>query len=669
MERIEAERKLKKIFGLEAFYDDQWQTIERILKGERVLLIEKTGFGKSLCYQFPAVVFEGITVIFSPLIALMRDQVNKLNSHGIAARCINSEQSTEENLAILQDAIKNKLKVLYIAPERQENVAWLDKVRSMQLSMVVVDEAHCISVWGHDFRPAFRRIINLVNLLPKELPVLATTATATSKVQSDIMEQMGVGLLVIRGNLLRDNFRFYVINVQSEDEKMVWLAKNLQGLEGTGILYTGTRTDTEIYSRWLSHMAIDCIGYHAGLDPASRIDIEEGLMRNRWKVIISTNALGMGIDKPDIRFIIHTQIPQSPVHYYQEIGRAGRDGKPATIIMFYSPDDRQLPEAFIESAKPALAKYERVINTLKEELLRETEIIKKTDIKKNQFNVIKADLIEQGIIREIRNGSVKRYEYIFGAPPLDVAAFEKLRAAKHKDLASMIGYVDIRTSRMKYLCNFLGDKTDQHFTNCDNTTLTKLTVELTSDWKRKIQSFREDFFPEFSCESGNMVNGIAASYYGVSTVGKAIHRCKYENGGDFPAHLLDLTLKAFRKKFGQEKVDLLVYVPPTKSGDLVRNFAIKMSAALKIPVSHDLTKKKTTQEQKIFESSYLKKDNVKDVFSYENPAELVGKNILLFDDICDSGATLKELGKFFSNLGAVKIFPIVIAKTVGGDLA
>lgn len=659
---------LRQTFKLDAFYDEQWKTIERLLKGERVLLIEKTGFGKSLCYQFPAVVFEGITVIFSPLIALMRDQVNKLNSLGIAARCINSEQSTEENLAILQDAIDNKLKILYIAPERQENVAWLDKVRSMQLSMVVVDEAHCISVWGHDFRPAFRRIINLVNLLPRELPVLATTATATSKVQSDIMEQMGAGLLVIRGNLLRDNFRFYVINVESEDEKMIWLAKNLQGLEGTGILYTGTRTNTEIYSRWLSFMGIDCIGYHAGLDPASRIDIEEGLMRNKWKAIISTNALGMGIDKPDIRFIIHTQIPQSPVHYYQEIGRAGRDGKPATIIMFYSPDDRQLPEAFIESAKPAPAKYERVINTLKEEQLRETEIIKKTDIKKNQFNVIKADLIEQGIIREIRNGSVKRYEYIFGAPPLNVAAFEELRAAKHKDLAAMIGYVNIETSRMKYLCSFLGDKTDQHFTNCDNTTLAKLTVELTADWKRKIQSFREDFFPELPSESDRMVKGIAASYYGISTVGKAIHRSKYEKGGDFPTHLLDLTLKAFRKKFGREKVDLLVYVPPTKSGDLVRNFAVKLSAALKIPVSHGLTKKETTQEQKIFESTYLKKDNVKDVFSYDNPAELSGKNILLFDDICDSGATLKEIGKLFSNLGAVKILPIVIAKTVGGDL-
>jgi ATP-dependent DNA helicase RecQ len=669
MERNMAEQKLKKIFGLEAFYDEQWVTIERLLKGERILLIEKTGFGKSLCYQFPAVILEGITVIFSPLIALMRDQVNKLSSLGIAARCINSEQTDEENSAILEQAVDGNLKILYIAPERQENIDWLEKVRKMKLSMVVVDEAHCISVWGHDFRPAFRRIINLVNLLPRHLPVLATTATATIKVQHDIIEQMGAGLQVIRGNLLRDNFRFFVIQVQSEEEKMAWLAKNLQGLEGTGILYTGTRTDTEMYSRWLAYTGIDCVGYNAGLDPVSRIEIEQGLMKNKWKVIISTNALGMGIDKSDIRFIIHTQIPQSPVHYYQEIGRAGRDGKPATIILFYGPEDRRLPEAFIESAKPAPEKYERVINAAKEEQLRELEIIKKTNIKKNHFQVIKSDLMEQGIIREIKNGSVKRYEYIFGAPPLNVKPFEELRTAKYKELASMLEYVNTQTSRMKYLCNFLGDKTDTKFTNCDNTTLTKLTVDLTFEWKQKIQEFRETFFPDLKVASKNMEDGIAASFYGASTIGKAIHRSKYENGGDFPTHLLELTLKAFRKRYKQEKFDLLVYVPPTKSGDLVKNFAIRLSAALKIPLSHDLLKKKAIQEQKIFESSYSKKDNVKDAFSYNNPSDLVGKNILLFDDICDSGATLKEIGKFFSNLGATKISPIVIAKTVGGDKA
>ncbi len=305
--------------------------------------------------------------------------------------------------------------------------------------MVVVDEAHCISVWGHDFRPAFRRIINLVKLLPRNLPVLATTATATEGVQKDIVEQMGAGLQVIRGNLLRDNFSLYVIKVNSDEEKMAWLAKHHKELEGTGILYTGTRSEAESYSRWLEFMGISSIGYNAGLDAASRIEIEQGLMKNKWKIIISTNALGMGIDKSDIRFIIHTQVPQSPVHYYQEIGRAGRDGKPAKVILFYGPGDRSLPESFIESAKPAIDKYHRVIECLENESLPEREIIKKADIKQNHFRVIKADLMEQQIIREIKSGRSRKYECVFGAPPLDTKGFETLREAKYKDLESMIG--------------------------------------------------------------------------------------------------------------------------------------------------------------------------------------------------------------------------------------
>jgi ATP-dependent DNA helicase RecQ len=221
MTRAEAEQCLKTVFHLDSFYTEQWTAIEKILKGERVLLIEKTGFGKSLCYQFPATVLDGTTVIFSPLIALMRDQVKKLNSLGVAARCINSEQTPEENEAIINQAINGKIKILYIAPERQENSLWLDAVQRMKLAMVVVDEAHCISQWGHDFRPAFRRIINLVKLLPKHLPVLATTATATLRVQKDIEEQMGGELTVIRGNLLRDNFRLYVINAKPSSKILI----------------------------------------------------------------------------------------------------------------------------------------------------------------------------------------------------------------------------------------------------------------------------------------------------------------------------------------------------------------------------------------------------------------------------------------------------------------
>ena len=670
MTRQEAEQRLQRTFNLPTFYDEQWETIEKVLNGEKVLLIEKTGFGKSLCFQFPATVFDGITVIFSPLIALMRDQVKKLSSLGIPAKCINSEQTPEENRQIINEAKQGKIKILYIAPERQENSEWIEATREMNLSMVVVDEAHCISVWGHDFRPAFRRIINLVNLLPKGLPVLATTATATKRVEADIAQQMGSNFTVIRGNLMRDNFRLFVVRVNSEDEKMIWLGQNLEKLPGSGILYTGTRVDTEIYSKWFDYLNIPSTGYNAGLDAESRVSIENGLMKNQWKCVISTNALGMGIDKSDIRFIIHTQIPQSPIHYYQEIGRAGRDGKPSYVILFYNPEDKKLPEAFIEGSRPAVSKYEKVIEAVKSEMLGERDLMKRTNLKRNQIRVIKADLIEQNIIREVTIGKSKKFEYIAGAPPLSTQVFEELRANKTQDLEKMIEYAETTQSRMKFLCDYLGDDSTHTFTNCDNTGLKKITVTTNDEWKQKLQDFRENYFPvlEVETKGTNLINGVAASYYGFSNVGNAIHRSKYENGGDFPDFLLGLFLKAYRNKFSQEKFDLILYVPPTKSGDLVRNFAVKVSQVLKIPISHHLIKQRETSEQKVFENTYLKLENVRDAFEIKTPEEVRGKNILLIDDIFDSGATIKEIGRYLSNLGAEKVAPIVIAKTVGGDL-
>ena len=676
--RTEAEKRLKQIFGIEHFYDEQWTAIDNILRGNRILMIQRTGFGKSLCYQFPATMFPGVTVIFSPLIALMRDQVQNLNAKGIKARYINSEQSPEENTQAINDALSGKIKILYIAPERQENKEWIEATRKMNLSMVVIDEAHTISVWGHDFRPAFRRIINLVKLLPLHLPVLATTATATKRVQKDIEHQIGGNLTSLRGDLLRPNFQLYVIKVQSEDEKMIWLAQNLNNIQGTGLIYTGTRVDTEIYAKWLKYAGVNAIDYNAGLDADTRKEIENNLMANRYKCVVSTNALGMGIDKSDIRFIIHTQIPVSPIHYYQEIGRAGRDGKPTTIILFYNErkdkdgiaEDYKLPKAFIEGGRPAIKFYERVIERLKEEPLGERSLMKLCNLKQTQIRVIKADLIEQGIIKEVLYGKNKKYEYQFNAKPLDTTPFELLRNAKLKDLDAMVEYVYTKKPRMQYLCNFLDNEASKKYENCDNTNLKQMKVFVDESWLCKITEFRETYFPILEVESkgSNIINGVAASYYGVSNVGNAIHRSKYENGGDFPDFLLRLTLKAFRKTFGNQKFDLILYVPPTHSGDLVKNFAVKISKILNFPISHTLIKTRETQEQKVFQNGYSKKDNIANAFGCMNVTEIQGKRIILLDDIFDSGATVKEIGKMLTQNGAQLIAPVTIAKTIGGEL-
>lgn len=667
--RNQAEEILLDRFHLKSFHDLQWETISRVLRGERILLIEKTGFGKSLCFQFPALLFDGLTVIFSPLIALMRDQVNKLQALGIAAKCINSNQTEEENLAVITSAKQGEIKILYIAPERQENLLWLEEVRNMKLSMVVVDEAHCISVWGHDFRPAYRRIVNLVNLLPKGMPVLATTATATRRVEKDVARQISGELKVIRGNLIRDNFKLYVVNVSSDDDKLIWLASNIGKLEGTGIIYAGTVVETEVIAKWFEYLKIPSRAYNGRLDAGSRIEIEQGLISNRWKCIVSTNALGMGIDKPDIRFIIHTQFPQSPVHYYQEIGRAGRDGAPTVIILLYNPADRDLPEAFIEGAKPSSSKYQAVIAALQSELLGEKDLMRRTNLRQTQLRVIRADLMDQGIIREVQIGKAKKYEFVRNSKPFDPSFYESIRAAKLAELEAMVAYAETGQSRMKYLCDYLGDEAKHAYQNCDNTSLPKHSVLVTQEWTRRLSEFRESYFPELSTETDKtcLVNGVAASFYGVSNVGSAIHRSKYEHGGDFPEFLVSLLIKAFRHQFPGEKFDLILYVPPTVSGNLVQNLAVKVSSALKIPIYHTLLKKKQVQEQKMFENHYLKAENVRDAFYLADLEIVKGKKVLLIDDIFDSGATIKEIGRYLAQCGATLIAPLVLAKTVGGD--
>jgi ATP-dependent DNA helicase RecQ len=673
MTRQQAEYKLNSIFRFNQFYDNQWTVIDRILQGQRVLLIEKTGFGKSLCYQFPATQFEGITIIFSPLIALMRDQVQKMKELGISANFISSQHTEEENSQTIDDALNGKLKILYIHPARMENVKWLETVRdrNFKISMVVVDEAHCISTWGHDFIPSYRKIVNLVNLLPLNFPVLATTATATKRVEQDIKTQIGKNIVSIRGNLLRENLNLYVITVQSEDEKMIWLAQNLEKIQGTGIVYTGTRVSTEIYSKWFEYLKINSVHYNSSIDTETKKDIEQGLMKNEYKCVVSTNALGMGIDKPDIRFVVHTQIPVSPIHYYQEIGRAGRDGKSSNIILFYNPnEDKTLPLSFIDGGRPEIKKYQRVINVIKSERLGLHGIIKASNLKQTQVNVILADLLAQGIIIEAIERNSKKYEFLFGSPSLNTQSFEDLRNDKLKEFDEMLNYLAIQNCRMKFLCDFLGDNTPNNCGICDNCKRKKIEVVLTQEWKDKLVDFRETYFPVLEVENKttNLVNGVAASYYGISNVGQALHRSKYENGGDFPDWLLRLTLKAFHRHFGKEKFDVVLYVPPSESGDLVKNFAEKIAKSLNFKFSHTLKKNRVTQSQKIFQTGLLKIDNLKDAFIVENLNEIAGKSVLIIDDIYDSGATIKEIGKYLSRLGALKVAPLLIAKTVGGDL-
>ena len=665
MIRAEAEKKLQQWFRIPTFYEEQWTAIERLLKGERILMIERTGYGKSLVFQFTAMMRPGTTVIFSPLIALMRDQVIKLKELGIPAAYLNSTLSPEEKSETLQKAERGVYKLLYIAPERQEDEKWQETVRKMELGMVVVDEAHCISVWGHDFRPSYRRIVGLVKQLQSDFPVLACTATATPRVQKDIERQFdNTRLSVIRGDLSRPNFRMRVIRAESQEAKMISILKFMKQAEGSGLVYCGTQVESEMYARWLEFNGIKATFYNAGLDDDTRKSIETGLMKNRFKCVVATNALGMGIDKPDIRFIIHTQVPASPLHYYQEIGRAGRDGKPTDIVLYYHPEDDELPEAFINGSRPPAGQYMRVIDALMQEPMTLYGLIRAVNLKKTKVNTILNDLLDQDIIT--RNAGTRRYEFRYGAPELDTSRFEALRQAKMADFSIMKDYINSTTCRPGFLRRYLGDTPVDDCGKCDVDLDNVISVKCTQEGMERINGFRETNFPVLEVEKHNsiMMNGVAASYYGVTNVGAAIHRSKYEDGGDFPDFLLKLTLKAYRKHFGYLSFDLAMAVPPTESGNLVKNFAEKTARILKIPFSEALIKVRETRPQKDFESAINKKDNVSGAF--DCTIDVKNKKILIIDDIFDSGHTIKAIGSMLKQKGAAMAAPLTIAKTVGG---
>ncbi len=667
MTRSEAEEILRIKFGLFHFYEEQWEAISRLLKGERILMIQRTGFGKSLVFQFAGMMLPGTTVIFSPLIALMREQVNKLKQLGLPAAYINSTLTPEEKAVVIRNAENGMYKLLYIAPERLEDEQWQELVQRLRLGMVVVDEAHCISTWGHDFRPSYRRIVNVVKQLQSNFPVLACTATATIKVQKDIEVQFDNSrLTVLRGNLSRENFSLKLINCKNQEDKLDAVLQVVNKVDGTGVIYCGTQSETEIYAKWLDFNGLKVTNYNAGLDDDTRKRVEIDFVNDVYKCIVSTNALGMGMDKPNLRFVIHTQIPASPLHYYQEIGRAGRDGLNTQIILLYAPADDELPLAFIKNNKPAIKYYHKLADILKQEPLGLFGVVRRINLKQTAVNVILADLIDQGIVIKRTVGKSSLYELKFNAPALQTKGFEDLREAKLGDFEQMKAYMNTNACRMSFLQNYLGDTTKSICGKCDVDLEKRLVVNASAEILEKINAFRDNYFPVLDVETktGILMNGVAASWYGVSNVGCMIHNSKYENAGDFPDYLLRLTLRAFRSHFRNMKFDLIMYVPPTISGNLVEVFAGKISRTLGFELSHGIKKTRATAAQKVFESAISKRDNLKNAFTTDTFVK--DKSILLIDDIFDSGVTIKEIAAMLKTKGAKTVAPLVIAKTVGG---
>lgn len=642
----------------------QWRVIEALMQGRRILLIEKTGFGKSLCYQFPATQLHGLTIVFSPLIALMRDQVRAMHAKGVRAACLNSNQSPEENNHTIALARDNQLDLLYIAPERMENAEWITAAREMKIALVVIDEAHCISLWGQSFRPNYRRIVHLVRLLPAEFPVLAATATATPRVQSDIIEQIGSNTELVRGTLLRPNIRLVVHTVGSEEEKMLWLARHLPPMERAGIVYTGTQINTEVYSRWLQHTGVETAAYNGRMDGDQRQEVEENFIANKYHCVVSTNALGMGIDKSDIRFIVHTQMPQSPIHYYQEVGRAGRDGRPAVAVLLYNPaKDHNLPLAFIDASKPAEDKYLTVLEVVRHHLLGMMDIASRTNCRRNEIGIILSDLVEQGLVHEQMVARKKMYFYNPDARPFDFSLHRELRAAQLADLQKMKDYVDTPSCRMSYLCHYLGDAAAEPCGHCDREQPEPAFTAL-ADEKERLLEFYRTYHPELDLSGDALHKGYAATLYGLAGSAAIVAGCKAGTIRFYPPTLAESLLHAVHTGL-PSLPSAIVAIPSATGNEALHELARRTARALGIPYVQALEKRRATTPQRDLFNAALKKKNVEGSFRCSLP--VADMSILLLDDYADTGYTLKAAAAALHKAGATAIYPFAVAKMVAGN--
>lgn len=359
-----AREVLQSAFGYSDFRSGQEAAVESVLNGNDTLVILPTGGGKSLCFQVPALILPQLTVVLSPLISLMKDQVDALNAKGLPAAFINSTLSSNDVQDRMARAANGELKLLYMAPERFDIPGTADRLRKIGISLLAVDEAHCISQWGHDFRPSYLRVKKVRHDLGNP-PTIALTATATPEVRRDIARQLQLRdpRVVVTG-FDRTNLNYHVLPAKNDDEKDMLLVETLKGYDGLAVVYASTRKSVDRITAILRSAGVSAIAYHAGLDDIRRREAQEAFMTERRRAIVATNAFGMGIDKPNVRLVIHHSMPGTLEAYYQEAGRAGRDGLLSNVFLLHSFQDRFTHEYFVKGANPERAEVERVYKRL-----------------------------------------------------------------------------------------------------------------------------------------------------------------------------------------------------------------------------------------------------------------------------------------------------------------
>ena len=662
-----------------AFRADQLEAI-LALAGERgrVLLVQRTGWGKSAVYFIATRLLRdrglGPTLLVSPLLALMRNQMEAAERLGVCAVTINS--SNREDWGEVEERIEaDEVDVLLISPERLANQQFRDEVLPVigrRSGLLVIDEAHCISDWGHDFRPDYRRLVRVLDLLPPGVPVLCCTATANDRVVADVTAQLGADFAPVRGPLARHGLRLHALDKPSQAERLAWLADVIAELPGTGIVYCLTVADTERVAGWLRSRGIAAVAYSGESDDEHRRAVEQQLLSNEVKVVVATSALGMGFDKPDLAFVIHYQSPGSPVAYYQQVGRAGRALRESLGVLLRGTEDADIQDYFIGSAFPPADRAERVVSVLEGRAvpMSERELLADVNIPNKSLQALLKVLEVEGAV-ERDSG---RWLRTLAPWTFDHERVSSVTALRRTEQQQMLDYIGTDQCRMRLLRGYLDDHDPEPCGICDNCTGVSLdrsfdpaTVQQAIDFLRKSERRIEPRkqFPDGKriAVEHRLEDGRALTRWGDGGWGRLVRTGKQQDGrfdDRLVAAARDLVRDRWQPDPGPEWV---TFVPSLRRPELVPDFAARLAQSLGLACKDVVVKARDTEPQKTMQNSQQQYRNVRDAF--EITGEVPSGPVLLVDDMVDSRWTLTVVGSLLLDAGAGPVLPFALADTAG----
>jgi len=664
---------LQKHFGFREFRRGQLEAIRTLMQNDRLLCIQPTGHGKSLLYQLPSCLFNGITLVISPLLALMRDQIEHLNQRfHIPAASINSDQSEEENGIAREIAVTGQIKVLFVSPEQLDNIDRFNFLLNLPISLIVIDEAHCISTWGHDFRPSYRQILQFIQAVEKvnpEIKILGLTATADDRVEKDIERQLSSTMQkvhILRENMDRPNIQLSVLAAGGIAAKLFLCKDLLSRLEGSGLIYCATRENTELVAEYLQQEGVSIIAYHAGLESEEKRKIQTAFSQDQYKVVSATTALGMGIDKGNLRFIIHFDIPGSITAYYQEVGRCGRDGLKAQGIMLYDPADKKIQEYFIDSALPTIVDFEKVVEAVRsaEEPPNLTKIKRATGLHPTRVIIVVAELIEQGYLKKESIKSSQVYKLDKQGASFDLSRYSTQYLVKTQELKKIISYAE-QTSvcRMAILREALGDKKPNPCGHCDVCFNTIQRPEISSQSLSKSQKWLLDRpVPIAETKTYRISSGISVLDGKLRTALFAQFMKQRTNAEDIQQELLNM-LKIQASILAAQYSINAVAALPSNTWKARESVAAALAEHLKVPLLSDLLiwKEPPTKRQGELLNNDQRHFNVQDKMEANKQVNVPSGSLLLVDDYIGSGATMKEAARALRKLIDNPLVPFTVA--------